>query len=108
MGLVESISPRRNVLDGELTEALGANLTEQVAKMVAGISTIGHARTVLERAGWTATITANRITVNQEIEAQFIAVNGKTWWQIYTADGTPPVWIVGAAAVDPANRVGAE
>ena len=70
--------------------------TEQVAKTINGISAIGHARTVLERAGWTATITANRITVNQEVEAQFIAANGKTWWQVYTADGTPPVWIVGA------------
>ena len=79
--------------------------TEQVAKTINGISAIGHARTVLERAGWTATITANRITVNQEVEAQFIAANGKTWWQVHTADGTTPVWIVGTQ-VDPANRVG--
>jgi hypothetical protein len=96
MGLVESISPRRDVLDGELTEALGASLTEQVAKMVAGISTIGHARNVLERAGWCATIVANRITVNEQIVAQFVVMNGKTWWQVYTVTGTPPVWIVGA------------
>jgi hypothetical protein len=78
---------------------------EQVAKVLAGVSAIGVARTALGQAGWNATIAGNRITVNQEVEAQFIAANGKTWWQVYTADGTTPVWIVGAQA-DPANRVG--
>jgi hypothetical protein len=78
---------------------------EQVAKVLAGVSAIGVARTALDQAGWNATIAGNRITVNQEVEAQFIAANGKTWWQVYTADGTTPVWIVGAQ-VDPANRVG--
>ena len=82
--------------------------TEQVAKVVAGISFIGLARDALETAGFTATITTNRITVNHEIIAQFLAVNGRTWWQVYHADGTPPVWIVGAEAVDPANWVGTE
>jgi hypothetical protein len=78
---------------------------EQVAKVLDGVSAIGVARTALEHAGWNATIAGNRITVNQEVEAQLIAANGKTWWQVYTADGTTPVWIVGAQ-VDPANRVG--
>jgi hypothetical protein len=81
--------------------------TEQVAKTINGLPTIGHARTVLESAGFTATISANRITVNQQVEALLVAVNGKTWWQVYTVDGTHPVWIVGAA-VDPSNWVGAE
>ncbi len=78
---------------------------EQVAKVLDGVSAIGVARTALEHAGWNATIAGNRITVNHGVEAQFIAANGKTWWQVYTADGTTPVWIVGAQ-VDPANRVG--
>jgi hypothetical protein len=82
--------------------------TEQVAEVVAGVSLIGLARHALETADFTATITANRITVNHEIIAQFLAVNGRAWWQVYRADGTPPVWIVGADAVDPANWTGAE
>ena len=77
---------------------------EQVAKVLAGVAAIGVARTALEQAGWNATIAGYRITVKPQAEAQFIAANGKTWWQVYTADGTPPVWIVGAQ-VDPANRV---
>jgi hypothetical protein len=80
-------------------------IAEQVAKVLSGVSAIGVARTALEQAGWNATIAGNRITVNQEVEAQFLAANGKSWWQVYTADGMPPVWIVGTQ-VDPANRVG--
>ena len=82
--------------------------TEQVAKVVAGISLIGLARYALEAAGFSATVTANRITVEGAIIAQFLAVNGRTWWQVYPADGTPRVWIVGAEAVDSANWVGTE
>jgi hypothetical protein len=84
------------------------NTTEQVARTINGISAIGHARTALERAGFTATITANRITVNQEITAHFLSVNGNTWWQVYTAHGRRPLWIVGGAVVDQANWFGAE
>ena len=50
---------------------------------------------------------ATSLATNQEIIAQFIAVNGKTWWQVYTITGTPPIWIVGgrwAGAAIHANR----
>ena len=40
--------------------------TEQVAKVVAGVSPIGVARNALEQVGWNATIAGNRITVNDE------------------------------------------
>jgi hypothetical protein len=83
-------------------------MTEQVARTINGISAIGHARSVLERAGYTATISANRITVNQEVTAQFMSVNGNSWWQVYTAQGRRPLWIVGGAVVDQANWFGAE
>jgi hypothetical protein len=76
--------------------------TEQVAKVVAGVSPIGVARNALEQAGWNATIAGNRITVNDEVVAEFIGatagpsgdVDGR--WVIYPIAGTPPVWIVGA------------
>ena len=76
--------------------------TEQVAKVVAGVSPIGVARNALEQAGWNATIAGNRITVNDEVVAQFIratagpsgGVDGR--WVIYRIAATPPVWIVGA------------
>jgi hypothetical protein len=64
---------------------------EQVAKVLAGVS-VGAARTALEHAGRNATIAGRPVTVNQAVEAQYIA------------DGTPAVWIVGAR-VGPANRV---
>jgi hypothetical protein len=75
---------------------------ELVAKTIAGISTIGHARSVLERAGWRATIAANRITVGEEIIAQLIPAKTGTYgpitehWIVHSLDGTPPVWIVGS------------
>ena len=83
-------------------------ITEQVARTINGISAIGHARTALEGAGFTATISANRITVNDEVTAHLISANGNTWWQVYTAHGRRPLWIVGGAVVDQANWFGAE
>jgi hypothetical protein len=80
---------------------------EQVATTINGISAIGHARTVLERAGWVATISADRITVDHDIVAQLLDVNGNMWWQVYADDGTSPAWIVGAAD-DPSSWAGAE
>ena len=75
---------------------------DQVAKTIAGISVIGHARTVLEHAGWSATITGNRITVCEEVEAQLIpAKTGTTYgpiaaqWVVSVIDGSRPVWVVG-------------
>ena len=76
--------------------------TEQVAKLVAGISVIGHARKVLQRAGWTVILVANRITVEGEVIAQLIRAKIGTHgpladqWIISAINGTPPVWIVGS------------
>ena len=70
---------------------------EQAAEMVAGISAIGYARNVLERAGWCATIAANRTAVNEQIVAPFVVgTNGAARWLVYSITGTPPMWIVGA------------
>jgi len=80
---------------------------ELVAKTVAGIAQIGSARAALEQAGYTATITSNRITVNNETEAQLISANGSAWWNVYAADGSPPVWTVGTKHGDH-NWAGAE
>jgi hypothetical protein len=77
---------------------------EQVAGVVAGIPAIGEACDALRKAGWRATIAGNRITVNDEVFAQFIgatvgglgAVDAR--WVIYRIADAPPVWIVGAEA----------
>ena len=75
---------------------------EQVAHVIADIPTIGWARRALESKGWHATIAGNRITVNYEVFAQFIAASMGQFghvdasWVIYTVAGTPPVRIVGA------------
>ena len=75
---------------------------ERVAKVVSGISVIGQARTALAAAGWTATIAANRITVDDEVLAQFVPAKSGTAgriearWVIYSIAGAHPVWVVGA------------
>jgi hypothetical protein len=79
---------------------------EQVAQVLAGIPAIGWACRALEAAGWHATIAGNRITVNYEVYAHFIAASVGQFghvdasWVVYTVAGTPPVWIVGAERVD--------
>ena len=85
---------RASVINQEVTEEQGIT-AEKVAGVVAGIHQIGDVRNLLELEGWTATILANRITVNHEIVAQFMASNGHFWWQVFHVDGTPPVFIVG-------------
>jgi hypothetical protein len=87
----------------ELTES---PLTEHVAQVVAGIGAIGHATRLLELAGHTATIVANRITVNHEVEARLTSTNGTFWWDVYAIDGKPPMFVVGAQ-VGPQNWLGA-
>jgi hypothetical protein len=78
---------------------------EQVAHVVAGIPLIGWAHRALEAAGWHATIAGNRITVNDEVFAQFVPASAGQFghinasWVIYMVAGTPPVWIVGAEPV---------
>jgi hypothetical protein len=75
---------------------------EQVAGAVAGIPAIGEACDALRKAGWRATIAGNRITVNDEVLAQFIgaavgpAGGVDASWVIYRIAGTTPVWVVGA------------
>lgn len=75
---------------------------EQVARVVAGIPTIGKACEALIRAGWPASIAGNRITVDDEVLAQFIgssigpAGGVDATWVIYAIAGSPPVWVVGA------------
>jgi hypothetical protein len=78
------------------------SLVERVAKVVSGCSVIGEARNALSAAGWTATIAANRITVDEDVLAQLIPAKMGTFgqvsarWVIYSVAGTHPVWIVGA------------
>lgn len=75
---------------------------EQVARVVAGIPAIGRACEALLGAGWRASIAGNRITVNDEVHAQFIGAGiGRAGgvdptWVIYAITGVPPVWVVGA------------
>lgn len=72
------------------------------AEQVVGIPAIGEACGALKKAGWRASIAGNRITVNDEVLAQFIgasvgALGGiDARWVIYRIAGTFPVWIVGA------------
>ena len=74
---------------------------EKVGRVLSGISLIGEARNALERAGWRATIAANRVTVNEEVLAQLIPATVRSfgavdaYWVIYAISGTRPVWIVG-------------
>jgi hypothetical protein len=76
---------------------------EQVAVVIAGVPVIGRACEALVQAGWRASIAGNRITVNDEVLAQFIGArmgrNGgvDATWVIYAVAGTPPVWVVGAS-----------
>ncbi len=73
---------------------------EQVAGVVAGIPFIGKACEALIRAGWRASIAGNRITVNDEVLAQFIGAGAAggvdAAWVIYAIAGAHPVWVVAA------------
>ena len=81
------------------------SLVERVARMVSGISVIGEACRVLNAAGWTATIAANRITVNHSVEAQLIPAGAGRYgrvdarWVVSSNDGTRQVWVVGAESI---------
>lgn len=78
------------------------SMVERVAKVVSGRSLIGEARHALHAAGWTATIAANRITVDEDVLAQLIPAKIGTYglisarWVIYSIAEPQPVWIVGA------------
>lgn len=80
----------------------GARLSaETVAGLIAGVPLIGMARAALERAGCSATIAGNRITVNDEICAQCIPSSPSPtgavdpYWVVHALSGAAPVWIVG-------------
>jgi hypothetical protein len=81
---------------------------ELVAKTIAGISQIGYAQRALQEAGYTATIAANRLTVDKLLEANLVLSNGCGWWQVYAIDGKPPVWTVGAFSQAISNWLGAD
>ncbi|MFG1930069.1 hypothetical protein ACGFK1_05380 [Mycobacterium sp. NPDC048908] len=78
------------------------SMVESVASVISGLSVIGEARNALIAVGWAATIAANRITVGEDVLAQFIPAKVGTYglisarWVIYSMAGTQPVWIVGA------------
>jgi hypothetical protein len=78
------------------------SIVESVASIVSGVSAIGQARNLLQAAGWAATIAANRITVDDAVEAQFIPPVVGTYglvdarWIVSSIAGRNPVWIVGA------------
>lgn len=94
-GIIQANPPEEGMVTAEI-----------VAKTIGGITTVGHARSMLQEAGWVATIVANRITVDRAVEAQLVSVNGKSWWNVYAVDGTPPVWTIGATTQE-ANWLGA-
>jgi len=74
----------------------------QVARVLVGILPIGQACDALTGAGWRASIAGNRITVNDEVLAEFIGAGTdrtggvEARWVIYGIAGTTPVWVVGA------------
>ena len=96
-----------NSIESESAQPV-APTAESVAKIIEALATIGAARNALLAQGWSATIVANRITVNQEICAQYVCANGFCWWQVYAYDGTPPMWTVGARDDSAASWAGAE
>jgi hypothetical protein len=82
--------------------------TELVAKTIAAISQIGEAARALERAGYTAKITGNKIAIEEGYEAHLIMSNGSGWWNVFASDGTPPVFTVGAFSENTSSWLGAE
>lgn len=74
---------------------------ELVAGIVNGVPSIGEACALLRKAGWHATIAANRVTVDDDVFAQFIVAptgphgRSEARWVIYRIAGASPVWIVG-------------
>ena len=93
---------RQNGEQEAVTPTDEIHTVEKVGRVLSGISLIGEARNALERAGWRATIAANRVTINEEVLAQLIPATVRSfgavdaYWVIYAISGTQPVWIVGA------------
>lgn len=76
--------------------------TEEVAGVIAGIPMIGTACDALKSAGWHASIAGNRITIDDQVCAQFVGASAGTYgriaatWLIYHVAGVTPAWVVGA------------
>lgn len=60
----------------------------QVSDLVRGKCNIGEARTALTRAGWHANIAGNRITVEDEVIAQYLGA------RVGSAGIGDPIWVV--------------
>jgi hypothetical protein len=92
-----------NGFHGEATRPnLGPRMDErslmasQVADVVTGIATIGKAYNFQKKAGSRATIAANRISVNEQVFAQYIGtgavgVRGAAW-MIYASATNAHIW----------------
>lgn len=97
-----------DLMSGSCTDTVRdvRSMVERVAEVVSGISVIGEACRALNAAGWTATISANRITVGKDVLAQLIPAKAGAFglvsgrWVIYSTVGARPVWIVGAEQSD--------
>lgn len=80
--------------------------TDQVADVLLDTLVIGKACEALRGAGWQTRIAGNRISVNDEVFAQYIsAVVGRTGrretrWVVYSVAGTAPMRVVTAAGSD--------
>lgn len=89
------------LITGVAPEGKVAVTTELVARVVEGISVIGHAKAALESKGWRAGLAANRITVDDEVVAQYVPTAMTDYgqvgpsWTIYNVNGLPSTWIVG-------------
>lgn len=78
------------------------SFVEQVAAVVSCISVIGEARNALTRAGWTATIAANRITIEDAVVAQLIPARFGNSGLLAAS------WIISSIAGDGSVRIDVE
>ena len=73
---------------------------DQVAAVVAGISTIGEAALALSAAGWQSKIAGNRISVNDRVFVRYINETARSngsqdaRWVVYGVGDRPVVRIV--------------
>lgn len=76
----------------------GPPTVNQVAEVIDGIRTIGEACNSLTGAGWRATIAGNRITINDEVFAEYVSVgvgsadNRDATWMVYALGRALLVW----------------
>lgn len=69
----------------------------RVAEAIAEAPSIGYACAALRGAGWRATIAGNRISVNEEVFAQYVGVSAgsrcNAMWMIYGSADASPIWV---------------